>query len=208
MPMKILLPAMAAVVVALFYLAAERGHPGAGSAAAPGQGAAREPGGGPAASSHPAPPAARAVSAVRRAPALPSDEPDKAPGLPDPPDPPDAAALRAQIARSFEAEPRDPHWSPEMERSIEEAMARTLPTGSSIRRIDCRSSLCRVESQHDSNAAYQAFLERLLLSPEGRLRHGGVLVGPVDDRAPGALVGLLYLAREGHPLGPSVPAMP
>ena len=71
-----------------------------------------------------------------------------------------------------------------------------LPANSSIQAIECRGSLCRIQSSHKDQAAYGEFLERAFQTQGTRIWNGAymaVVVGENDDKS---LSTVTYVAAE------------
>jgi len=113
------------------------------------------------------------------------------------------AHVHDALERTFGSEPSDGAWAMEARRAVESKLA-DLPVASRIRSIDCRSTLCRVETVHDGPADAQALALRFS-SPAQRPWNGGFYAGPTDEDArSGAVTVVTYLVREGTPL-PELP---
>jgi hypothetical protein len=109
--------------------------------------------------------------------------------MPTPPAPgPSQAEHLAFVEAEFEREAVDRAWDPS--RELRGKLDKVLPQGSSIRELDCRSSMCRLESSHASVQDYEAFAENF-----GIPRQGGAIW-------PGS--GVFFIARQpeqqGEPL--------
>jgi len=105
---------------------------------------------------------------------------------------------RRQVARAFEAEGEDASWNPDGEiRTVFEAV---LPEGSAIRGIACRSTLCRVDTDHPDQAAQQALASALAIPRFDLPRpFKGALFTPAELGADGRqLHAVTYLVRSGH----------
>lgn len=101
------------------------------------------------------------------------------------------------LEAAFVSEVRDSAWATDARRAAESKLSAELPPKSILKSIDCRSSLCRVESTHDGYAYAKTFVNRLA-TPEGRPWNGAFYAGPVSqDPQGGAVTFITYLAREG-----------
>jgi len=100
----------------------------------------------------------------------------------------------AFLTEQVRAEPMDRSWAPHAVEAIESA-TEDFP-GSAVQRIDCRSTLCQVEVEHDDRRTSDRFTDyffpRVPSLPRGALRR---LETP--DGRPRSLV---ILARQGHAL--------
>ncbi|WP_437633330.1 hypothetical protein [Sorangium sp. So ce854] len=104
------------------------------------------------------------------------------------------AETAATLEAAVRSESVDPEWSNVMKVRISEFFKTDKATGSSARRIDCRSTLCRVEVAHESIDARKHFVERMpyMIPPRS------TVFGHVDSEEDREIV--LYISREGHPL--------
>jgi hypothetical protein len=122
---------------------------------------------------------------------------------------PTAEEMRDHIEASFAA---DPPAAPSQDRApgLETRMQAVIPAGSSVRRLECRSSLCRIETMHPSLVDFQDFVQRAYLSPDStRVSNGplfaGLLAQPVEGQP---VVAVVFLGREGAVLPALAPAVP
>ena len=106
----------------------------------------------------------------------------------------------AHVARVFAAEGVDPSWHAEPE--IRSLLAGALPSGSQLRGMDCRSSLCRVETTHRTVADQKAYVNTLFLPRAVRPLPFAGMMFQQSERADGAgqLTTLTYFVRLGHEL--------
>jgi hypothetical protein len=103
---------------------------------------------------------------------------------------------------TFRADPVDAAWSQRAVSTLHTKLGGVLPSGSSVRGVECRGSLCRIETTHAGLTEYRAFMDKAVLSQVG-LWNGGFfadVVGTPEEGRPIATV--LYLAREGQSLPP------
>jgi hypothetical protein len=109
-----------------------------------------------------------------------------------------AADGREQIEAAFFAEPADPAWA----RTAETQLRTQMPPGT-LRNVECHSSICRVETEHESRDAFGTFYQRAIMMPETRVWKGSSFSTLLDETAAsrgGPLVVVTYLAREGREL--------
>ena len=91
--------------------------------------------------------------------------------------------------------------------TVEQGVRAALPAGSSIRSVECRGAMCRIETEHTSIDEFHEFIRRAFQTPESKIATAPVFAGPLAAPKPGApLVAVAYLAREGTTL--PMPAMP
>jgi hypothetical protein len=104
-----------------------------------------------------------------------------------------------RVAAAFAAERADPSWQPE--RALGEVMREALPPGSSVRAIDCRSSLCRVETSHPDASSQRTYVSAIVFSQPGRVRpYDGALFDEGEALAGGGLRSVTYFLRPGREL--------
>lgn len=114
------------------------------------------------------------------------------------------APIHDALEAAFASEARDGAWAMEARRTVDATLSAELPAKSAIKSIDCRSTLCRIESTHDGYTYAKAFVNQLVL-PERRPWNGAFYTGPVArDPQSGAVTFVTYLAREGAAM-PTIP---
>jgi hypothetical protein len=103
--------------------------------------------------------------------------------------PRDIVEAHAHLASRLDAQSDDPEWG----RATEVAIADVIDTnaeGSRLTGVDCRTDLCRIEVEHDSQSTQLAFLSRVL--PFAPFDAAGS-AQRVDDTHT-----VIYLGRLGH----------
>jgi hypothetical protein len=110
------------------------------------------------------------------------------------------AQLRDRMEGIFYDERVDASWADRALRLAQERIAGTLSDGSDVRSIECRSSMCRIETSHTDEQHYHQFLRKAFLDPETELWNGSVFSTPLDDasQAEGRIVVVAYLTRDGQ----------
>ena len=137
-------------------------------------------------------------------PAEPSEERtsgnDAAAALPPPPVDHTAEYLKF-VEGEFSAERIDPTWTPSRELSAKVTQA--LPEGSRLRAVDCRSSMCRVETSHRDAQSYTGFTKQFAFTGESPPLWTGAAFLKVI-RAPARegedLIAVAYLGRTSLPV--------
>jgi len=194
MKLPIVLLAVVALAVAARFLISDR------DAAREPQARAQEPARAASRASRPpiAPQLAVAtrVTADRR-----NDEPAVAGAAPASAAPaPSSAEVRDRLEGVFRAEPVDAAWSLSAVRTLDGKLGALLPARSSVRSVDCRGSLCRIETSHADVNDYRDFVQRAFLG-QIELWNAGFFVNVLSDPTPGQpVVTVAYLAREGQSL--------
>ncbi len=102
----------------------------------------------------------------------------------------------------FEAEPFDAAWSNSATREATRALSTDLPEGTTLTKLECRSSLCRVDTLHDSLDSFRTFASTSLLGRERRIWNGGVST-MVRESSDTEVKAVTYIAKEGQ----SVPTL-
>src|SRR4051794_23713541 len=145
------------------------------------------------------PPPAPPVVAANGAPAdtaPPEPEPEPTPSA-TPSEPP-PSSLRDMLGRVFEKESIDPKWSHVAERTAETRLRSTMPKGGSLQSVECRSSMCRIQSVHESVDEFQEFVQSAFMKIDTQVWNGGSFSTPIEDgerRFPVTIV--TFIAREG-----------
>jgi len=114
---------------------------------------------------------------------------------------PSLEEAQARLASFFESELVDSSWRWKATDSLTKGVQAALPAGSTLRRLECRGTLCRIETEHADLAAFRTFAQNAFLNTVTRLGNSGFfssLVG--DSNADGPLTAVAYLAREGKQL--------
>ena len=106
------------------------------------------------------------------------------------------AQLVAQLEDDFRAEGRDPGWSDQGTTEATRALSRDLPGGTKLGKVECRFTMCRVESSHTSVDAFQTFVRSGLLSHDRQLWNGG-FSAYVVDQSPSGVSALTFIERGG-----------
>jgi uncharacterized protein YfiM (DUF2279 family) len=104
------------------------------------------------------------------------------------------------VADAFDAELSDPRWQAAAD--LRPKLTAALPAGSVLRSLDCRTSMCRVETTHANHETYRAFTEHF--SPTATRASvwsgaGYFHVTHAPERPGDALAAVVYLGRESLP---------
>lgn len=114
---------------------------------------------------------------------------------------PSSEQVRDRFETFFSTEAVDPAWNREAADTLAKGVHAVLPAGSSLRRIECRGTLCRVETSHVDVAGFRAFAQHAFLDRETRVGSSGFFASLLGEPAPdGAVTAVAYLAREGKEL--------
>jgi hypothetical protein len=132
---------------------------------------------------------------------------DSGEAAPPPTTPPPAAPeleeaeAAAQLDNHFDAERPDPAWSVQAAKNARSALTNTLPKGTTLKNVECRAKLCRIESVHESVDAYREFTNASLIG-RGRQIWNGAISSLVRDQGPSGVVAVSYLSKEGEAIPP------
>jgi hypothetical protein len=145
----------------------------------------------------PAPALGRLVGAMAA-----SAEPRPAPVEPraTPAEPPAPFNLRAHLDGAFLAQQPDPAWTASASRLVEARIGAALPPGSALRGVECRASLCKIESDHPDLPHYQQFFQRGFIDADTRAWNGAVTTVELAEAGDGTIHAISFLAREGTAL--------
>lgn len=124
-----------------------------------------------------------------------------APAAPSPPRMPSDEVVAAQLDDHFAAERPDPSWSERATHDASAAVSKTLPPGSAIRRVECRATLCRVESFHESVSAFKKFNDETFLDHHRALWNAGI-TSMVREQTAAGVTAVSYIAKEGQEIPP------
>jgi len=114
------------------------------------------------------------------------------------------ALVHDTLETAFASQAHDGVWAMEARRRMDATLLARLPVKSAVTSIDCRSTLCRIETTHDGYAYAREFVGQLL-TPERQPWNGAFYTGPIaQDSRSGAVTFVTYLAREGVEL-PAIP---
>jgi hypothetical protein len=93
-------------------------------------------------------------------------------------------------------------WAGDASRTAASKLRALLPDGSATRSIECRDSMCRIETEHADAARYSKFVRSAFLDGTTQLWNGGFFSSIVEDASGsgGKLVSVAYLAPEGQTL--------
>jgi len=84
-----------------------------------------------------------------------------------------------------------------------------LPAGSTLRNVECRSALCRVETEHVSADDFRRFVEHAFLDRTAPMATRPVIAGlPAEPRAGQAVVAVAYVGRDGAAMAAALSASP
>lgn len=133
-------------------------------------------------------------SAARLEPARPQRQPTRIESF---------APIRRGLETVFQAERVDPAWAAGARSLAENGLAAHLPEGSRLTAIECKATVCRIESVHGGYQQASKFVRDAVSQPENRPWPGGLAAGTIaEDAATGQVTMLIFLLREGVDLPP------
>lgn len=91
--------------------------------------------------------------------------------------------------------------------SVEKGVRAALPANSSVRTIECRGALCRIETEHSTMEEFHEFVRKAFQTPDSSIANAPVFAGPLARATSGStLVAVAYLGSEGAvlPMPPAV----
>jgi hypothetical protein len=113
----------------------------------------------------------------------------------------EARAYLTSVEGMFVAEPVDDSWAMPTRLALRDRLTSlSRSSSSSLRNIDCRSSICRVEVVHKDADASRQFTEKIFTDPDERPWNGPGIITPPRSNPDGSLAVVMYLGREGTSL--------
>jgi hypothetical protein len=132
--------------------------------------------------------------------AAPVAEREPLPGPVAAPQPPPVEVVSERIEEHFGTEPPDTAWARGAEHLAAGGVKAALPDHSLLRSVECRASMCRIETEHADLDRSQTFVRTAFMTPGRQVWNGGFLSMRAGDSADGKVVTVTYLAREGKEL--------
>lgn len=112
------------------------------------------------------------------------------------------AAGPVPVQERFAGEVTDAAWAASAERSLSDRLGPLLGTEGRLGRVQCRGTLCRVETVHADGVALQRFVSQAFLEAapeEGGPRWQEVQSEPPEALSDGRVLAVSYLLREAAP---------
>lgn len=122
------------------------------------------------------------------------------PGPTAPAEPVPMEVLSERLTEHFGSEPPDTAWARDAEHTAREGVRAVLPDHSQLRSVECRASMCRIETEHADADRSKMFVEAAFMRPERRVWNGAVLFLRSPQSSPDKEVMVTYLARQGREL--------
>jgi hypothetical protein len=99
----------------------------------------------------------------------------------------------AHIQDVFEREQIDDQWAAETEATIDELA--TAVSGTRVLSAECRSTLCRIEAEHDTDEGRARFMDDVIVKVQQAPR---ATIRRLEGRDGGVQKILVFLVRSGH----------
>ena len=109
----------------------------------------------------------------------------------------DAEKLGGTMESNFSKQLLDKNWSAGAATEVRTKVVARLPKDSQLRSIECRESMCRLETSHHSEEAYQAFVNRSLTAQDFDWP-GAMFFAPLHAESSGEVTTVAYLMRPGY----------
>jgi hypothetical protein len=116
------------------------------------------------------------------------------------PPPPSVADQEAFLATTFSSQPTDGAWSRGASQQISDILRPLAGKNTSVVSVDCRSTLCRADLEHETDADFRAFMQSMFTGPGAGAWKGAGGGGKVETGPDGRVKAVLYFAKEGTAL--------
>ena len=115
------------------------------------------------------------------------------------------AAVLANLEAAFADERPDGRWSGSAANDIARSLPATLPKGSNVSAVNCKSRMCRLETTHENVQTFAEFNNAAFARAGQSIWRGGVYSAVREQSARG-IVAVTFLAREGGELPVAPPS--
>jgi len=111
----------------------------------------------------------------------------------------ETSRFREYLEAAFIRDTPDPAWMARLQPIAFTKVMNALPEGSTLRSVECRQSICRVETSHPDRQQYMQFMPKPLNSWTLLVARGASLCTEFDGapQTAGALVMVSYIGRGG-----------
>lgn len=110
----------------------------------------------------------------------------------------DSTAAQAHVEQFFQTESADSGWAADAQREVRDNLSSLLPASASVRALDCRATLCRLELDFAEDASFREAMGRP--GAMSRLWKGPSMARIERDASRGSVTLVGYLVRPGHPM--------
>jgi hypothetical protein len=109
--------------------------------------------------------------------------------------------VQEHLETEFESDARDPRWTRRDEDVARDKFSAVLPKGSEMRSLECRETMCRIETSHASLEESRQYTQTAFLDQSTQIWNVPGYTMRIGDTSEGApVVMVAYIAREGHEL--------
>jgi hypothetical protein len=109
--------------------------------------------------------------------------------------------MHDNLEATFTTEAVDRQWGPGAQRQVQDRLRGLVPDGSAVRSIECRTSMCRIETEHASLEELDRFTRAAFMEPNTRVWNAGGMSHTEMPARPGDPIrAIAFLAREGTAL--------
>jgi hypothetical protein len=116
-------------------------------------------------------------------------------------EPPSSENIRDGLEASFNAEVVDASWSGPAANKLERSLRSVLRAESRLDRVECRETLCRIETSHHDISAFRAYVRDSYFEPGTDIAGNGAFISVLREPiAGGPVVAVAYVAGKGHGL--------
>jgi hypothetical protein len=108
--------------------------------------------------------------------------------------------VRDGLEIAFMSDQRDPNFGTVEKGTLMKKFDGVVSEDSSIASLDCRSSMCRMQTRHKDKAAFKKFVDGAFLGDNhayAGAAHGALLSDPSGE---GPVDAVVFLGRDGHGL--------
>lgn len=98
---------------------------------------------------------------------------------------------------NFAGQMPDQSWSIGTATEVQAKVFARLPKDSRLMSIECRKSMCRLETSHHDEQTYQAFLSKSLAAPDFNWQ-GAIAYSTSRDDSSGEIAAVAYMMRAGY----------
>jgi hypothetical protein len=123
------------------------------------------------------------------------------PGAPPPARAPvTSTEIRVRYDAKFNDERADAEWSRASQATATTKLSAVLPPSSELKSVECRASMCKIETLHQDVEHYQAFAQSAFMDSTTVPWNGGFFSTGAVEPGTGKFLAVAYLSREGQEL--------
>lgn len=110
--------------------------------------------------------------------------------------------VQARLDAKFTDERSDAAWAVTSQRLVTTKLSAVLPPASELRSVECRASMCKIESRHEDAVRYRQFAQSAFSDPETEAWNAGFFSTATLEPGSSRVIAVAYVAREGQELPP------